>query len=81
MGLTSVGHATTTFAAEVQEQKKTYFHKQWSVCADGKEVFSFFETTIENIKLNVDTSGYKEDYLTFKVGGNPLTASKKIPRE
>ncbi|MBJ8095924.1 MULTISPECIES: hypothetical protein [Bacillus cereus group] len=48
---------------------------------DGKEVFSFFETTIENIKLNVDTSGYKEDYLTFKVGGNPLTASKKIPRE
>ncbi|AIW88222.1 hypothetical protein bwei_5713 [Bacillus mycoides] len=40
MGLTSVGHATTTFAAEVQEQKKTYFHKQLEkqvVCMCGWE--------------------------------------------
>ncbi|WP_234931890.1 hypothetical protein [Bacillus thuringiensis] len=41
----------------------------------------YIHAYIENIKLNVDTSIYKEDYLTFKVGGNTLTASKKIPRE
>ncbi|QIW22593.1 hypothetical protein EVG22_15270 [Bacillus thuringiensis serovar andalousiensis] len=42
--------------------------------------YYYLHFDISNIKLNVDTSVYKEDYLTFKVGGNTLTASKQIPR-
>ncbi|MED1402974.1 hypothetical protein P4U07_09045 [Bacillus mycoides] len=43
--------------------------------------YYYIDVSLNNIKLNVDTSVYKEDYLTFKVGGNTLTTSKKIPRE
>ncbi|MGG1141104.1 N-acetylmuramoyl-L-alanine amidase family protein [Bacillus mycoides] len=42
--------------------------------------YYYIHPYIENIKLNVDTSVYTEDYLTFKVGGNTLTTSKKIPK-
>nr|WP_088326187.1 hypothetical protein [Bacillus cereus] len=42
--------------------------------------YYYIHAYVKNIKVNVDTSVYKEDTLTFKVGGNTLTTSKKIPK-
>ncbi|QIW19067.1 N-acetylmuramoyl-L-alanine amidase family protein [Bacillus thuringiensis] len=47
-----------------------------------KDILNYYyiHAYVKNIKVNVDTNVYKEDTLTFKVGGNTLTTSKKIPK-
>ncbi|WP_144506538.1 hypothetical protein [Bacillus mycoides] len=42
--------------------------------------YYYIHAYVKNIKVNVDTSVYKKDTLTFKVGGNTLTTGQKIPR-
>ncbi|HDR7367118.1 TPA: hypothetical protein QCX21_004944, partial [Bacillus toyonensis] len=42
--------------------------------------YYYIHAYANNIKVNVDTSVYKEDTLTFKIGGNTLTTGQKIPR-